>query len=152
DRVQIELPEREPYQATPRQAARYQRVLAELERRKVPTLSGRLFINDDEETTLRESADVAKRALVLTAVGYLADGGDRKEALEIIEQHQLWPAVSPIERRFLEAETTDPDQARKLLWRLEGLWVLVWALGGLELGWPAGFCDVPRLMQTIRGY
>jgi hypothetical protein len=41
DRVQVKLPEREPYQPTPAQEARYRRVLAELERRKVPTLSHR---------------------------------------------------------------------------------------------------------------
>jgi hypothetical protein len=57
-RMQVELPEQEPYQATPAQEARYRRVLAELGRRKVPTLSGALFI-DDEETTLRDPAEVA---------------------------------------------------------------------------------------------
>jgi hypothetical protein len=30
--------------------------------------------------------------------------------------------------------------------------VLVWALGDLELNWPTGFCDVPRLTKTVMGY
>ncbi|HEY7314476.1 MAG TPA: DUF4272 domain-containing protein [Gemmataceae bacterium] len=149
DRVQVKLPEREPYQSTPAQEARYRRVLAELERRKVPTLSGALFIDDDEETTLREAAEVARRLLVLSAVTYLADGGDRNKAQELIERNDLWPHVTPEERRLLEAEETDPDLARKLLWRLECLWVLAWTLGKLELPWPAGFCDVSRLTATV---
>lgn len=149
DRVQVKLPEREPYQPTASQEARYRRVLADLERRKVPTLPGALFIDDEEETTLRGPAEVARRLLVLSAVTYLADGGNRQKALELIERNTLWPHVSPEERRLLEAEVADPDLARKLLWCLEGLWVLAWALGDLKLGWPAGFCDVPRLNAAI---
>ncbi len=149
DRVQVQLPEREPYQETPAQAARYRRVLAELDRRKVPTLSGALFIDDDEETTLREPAEVARRLLVLSAVTYLADGGDRLKARKLVDCNGLWPHVSPEERTLLDAEATDDDLARKLLWRLEGMWVLTWALGHLDLPWPAGFCDVPRLTTTV---
>jgi hypothetical protein len=149
DRVQVKLPEREPYQPTPAQEARYRRVLAELHSRKVPTLSGALFIDDDEESRLREPAEVARRLLVLSAITYLADGGERPKAREMIDRNRLWPSVSPQERQLLESEETDPDLARKFLWRLEGLWVLAWALGELELPWPAGFCDVPRLTATV---
>ena len=46
----------------------------------------------------------------------------------------------------------DPDLARKLLWRLEGLWVLVWALGEVQLNWPTGMCDVPRLNNILAGF
>jgi hypothetical protein len=63
----------------------------------------------------------------------------------------LRPEVSPEERRLLDAEEVHEGLARKLLWRLEGMWVLAWALGELEeLPWPAGFCDVPRLMRAVR--
>jgi len=123
-----------------------------LGRRKVPTLSVALFIDDDEETNLREPAEVARRVVVLSAVTYRADGGDRDRALELIEREDLWPHVSPQEQDFLRAEESEPELAQKLLWRLEGLWVLVWALGDLDLPWPAGFCDVPRLTMTVRDY
>ncbi len=149
DRVQVKLPEREPYRPTPAQEARYKRVLEELARRRVPTLRGALFVDDDDAVTLREPAEVARRALVLLAVTILADGGPREEVLKIIEDRDLWPHVSPKERAFLEAEPTDPDQARRFLWHLERLWVLAWALGEVELGWPTGFCDVPRLTRLL---
>jgi hypothetical protein len=150
DRVQVKLPEREPYQPTPAQEARYRRVLAELESRKVPSLSGALFIDDDEETILREPAEVARRLLVLSAVTYRADGGNRQKAVALVERNNLWEHVTPQERRLLEPDEVDSGLARTLLWRLEGLWVLAWALGKLELPWPAGFCDVPQL-NTILG-
>jgi hypothetical protein len=152
DRIQFELPKRPPFRPTPAQEARYQRVLAELERRKVPTLSTRLFVEDETEVTLREPAEVARRVLVLSAVTYLADGGDGKKARALIDRHDLWPHVSPEEETLLKARKPDADLARKLLWRLEGLWVLAWALGDLDLPWPAGFCDVPRLTRTATGY
>jgi hypothetical protein len=98
-RVMVKLPEQEPYQPTPAQEARYDRELAELKRRQVPTLGYRLYIDDDEAMTLREPAEVARRVLVLSAVTNLADGGKRKTALDLIEQHNLWPAVSPQERK-----------------------------------------------------
>ncbi|HZV06332.1 MAG TPA: DUF4272 domain-containing protein [Gemmataceae bacterium] len=150
NRVQVKLPEREPYQPTPAQKARYRRVLKELKCRKVPTLSYALFIDDDEETALREPAEVARRLLVLSAVTYRADGGDRQKAVELIERNNLWEHVTPQERLLLEPEEADPDLAHALLWQLEGLWVMAWALGKLELPWPSGFCDVSRL-NTILG-
>ncbi|HKI34881.1 MAG TPA: DUF4272 domain-containing protein [Gemmataceae bacterium] len=146
------MPERERYQATPNQQARYQRVLALLSARKVPTLRSPLHIEDDAEATWREPAAVVRRALVLSAVTLRADGGPREGALDIIERHKLWAAVTPEEEPFLRARTTDPKAAHKLLWRLEALWVLAWALGDLELDWPAKMCDVPRLVAVVRGY
>jgi hypothetical protein len=152
DRVQVRLPEGEEVQPTANQAARYERVLEQLARHKVPTLDSALHIEDDDEVRLREPQEVARRALVLSAVTLLADGGDRGQAVGLIEKFGLWPAVSPREKKFLKAKRTDPDEARQLLWRLEGLWVLVWALGDLDLGWPSGMCDVPRLTEVVTGY
>lgn len=152
DRVQVKLPEREPYQATPDRQARYQRVLALLTARKVPTLSYALDIDDDAEATLREPAEVARRALVLSAVTLRADGGPAEQAIKLVEGRNLWAAVSPEEEVFLRAEATDAKAAHKLLWRLEGLWVLAWALGDVDLDWPAKMCDVPRLVGIVRGY
>jgi hypothetical protein len=149
DRVQIKLPEQEPYRPTPSQDARYRRVLGELQRRKVPTLSGALLTDDDAEVSLREPAEVARRLLILSAVTYFTDHGDQQKARSLIERNGLWSHATPEERQLLEADETDPELARKLLWRLEGLWVLAWTLSELDLPWPSGFCDVPRLTATV---
>jgi hypothetical protein len=152
DRIRVKLPEGEPFQPTPFQAARAARVLEQLRQRKVPTLDRFLHIEDEESAVLRQPAEVARRVLVLSAVAFLADGGPRDQALHMIERAGLWPDVSPIEREFLQATTPDPEKAHKLLWRLEGLWVLAWALGDLGLNWPAGMCDVPRLSKKTTAY
>jgi hypothetical protein len=148
-RVQVELPEGEPYQPTPNQSARYERAAILLAIRKVPTYWHPLYVADDAAVTLRAPEEVARRALVLSAVTFLADGGARDEAVAMIERRDLWAAASPEEAEFLRAEQADPEAARKLLWRLEALWVLAWALGDLELDWPEQMCDVPRLVEVM---
>jgi hypothetical protein len=152
DRVkaEVQLPPDPDFQPSDEQKARLERVNANLQARKVPTLSYPLFINDEAGTKLRDAQEVARRVLVLSAVTLRADGASREKAVEVIEQRELWPYVSPEERAFLEAEEADPDQSQKLLWRLEALWVLVWALGEIEtLDWPTQMCDVQTLVTLL---
>lgn len=152
DRVQaeVQVPPDPTFQPSAEQIARLGRVNAILQVRKTPTLAYPLYINDAAQTKLREACDVARRVLVLSAVTLRADGGSREKAVEVIEQRELWPYVSPEERAFLAADEVDLEQSQKLLWRLEALWVLVWALGEIdELDWPSQMCDVQALVTLL---
>jgi len=152
DRVKadVQLPPDPAFQPSDEQKARLERVHAELLIRKVPTLSYPLFIDDAANTKLRDAQEVARRVLVLSAVTLRADGGSREKAMQVINDLDLWSAVSPEERTYLEAEEADPDLSQKLLWRLEALWVLVWALGEIkELDWPTQMCDVSKLVTYL---
>jgi hypothetical protein len=151
-RIQVKLPEDESFQPTADQRARYKRVEKEIAKHGMPTLDNPLFVGSEKETQLRSPLEVARRVFVLNAVTYLADGGKRKYALDQIKEMHLWQDVSEEEKAFLKAKKTDEEAARKLLWRLEGLWVLVWGLGGVKLEWPSGFCDVPLLSKTVEKY
>jgi hypothetical protein len=148
-RTQVELPAGEMYQPTPTQQERYERAANILAVHGVPTPEFALHLADDAAVTLREPAEVAKRALVLSALTFLAGGGPHEQAVEMIYRHELEADASPEEAQFLNAPTVDPDEARRLLWRLEGLWVLAWALGKLELDWPGQMCDVPHLVKVV---
>jgi hypothetical protein len=149
-KAEAEVPVGKSYEAAPAQLERHARVSATLKERQVPALSYALHVDDADHVTLRTPQEVARRALVLSAVTLRADGASRADAHGLIEDRQLWPAVSPEERVFLEASEVDPEQAQKLLWRLESVWVLLWALGDTdELGWPSQMCDVPRLVQLL---
>jgi hypothetical protein len=176
DRIMIELPPRaETEQPTMAQKARFGRVRERLQKKQVPMLDQPLHVDDDDVVTLREPAEVARRILVLAAVALAADENQwgrgargffarilgrhgrewarvQGQAKEWLDRQQLWPHVSPQEREFLTAPKFAPDPASKLLWRLEGLWVLVWALGDVELKWPTGMCDVPRLNDIVADY
>lgn len=151
DRVVVEANPEWLFEPAPTQKARYDRVLAELRRRRVPTLSYALCVSDDSETQMRPAEEVSQRVLALWAVTLLADGMPRVDVQRLIEKQRIEAAFSPEEREFLAPAEMDPDQAHQLLWRLESLWVLLWAIGDLDvLDWPAGMCDVPRLSQLMK--
>jgi hypothetical protein len=137
---------------TQRQRVRLAQSQVQLDVRGVPQLeSTTLYTQDDEETQLREAEEVARRALCLWSVILYGEAAPREEALEAVEKYNLWDDLSDEERIFLENENPDPDERGPFVWRLEALWPLMWALGDIDdLGWPSGFCDVPRLAQVVR--
>ena len=137
--------------ANDRQRQRAARSLKQLRTREVPVYSGPLFVDDDETVNLQTPQDVARRCLVLWAVELRAEGIPKDEARGLIDQLDLWKSVSPEEKRFLEEDHPDPDESQKLVWRLESIWVLLWALGYVdELDWPDDMCDVTKLVEIIK--
>lgn len=137
--------------ANDRQRKRALRSFVKLKERNVPVYPGPLFVDDDEEVNLHSPQAVARRVLVLWAVELRAEGMPQKEAIELIEGLNLWDSVSPEEKRFLEDDDPDPAESQELVWRLESIWVLLWALGYVEeLNWPSGTCDVPKLVKILK--
>jgi hypothetical protein len=57
--------ESKDWKPTPRQVDRYERTKKKLQERKVPHLTYPLYIEDEDEVTLREGPKVARRILVL---------------------------------------------------------------------------------------
>jgi hypothetical protein len=136
--------------ATPRQAQRAARSFTALRQRAVPAYMGPLFVDDEDEVRVQPAGEVARRVLVLWAVVLRAEGTPQAEALQLIEQLDLWGSVSPSERAFLQDEEPSSEECQRLVWRLESIWVLMWALGFLEsLNWPSSMCDVPRLADLV---
>ncbi len=136
--------------ANTRQRERAVRSFQLLGQRGVPVFSGPLFVDDDEEVKLQKPHEVARRTLVLWAVALRGEGIPKEEALELIEQQNLWDSVSPEEKRFLQDDDPDSHECQKFVWRLESIWVLLWALGYIEeLEWPSGMCDVPKLAEIL---
>jgi hypothetical protein len=137
--------------ANDRQRQRAKQSFEQLKRREVPVYPGPLFFSDDDEVNLQSPQNVARRTLVLWAVELRAEGMPQQEAMELIEGLDLWDSVSPEEKRFLQDDDPDPAESQKLVWRLESIWVLLWALGYIdELNWPSGMCDVPKLVEILK--
>ncbi len=136
--------------ANTRQRQRAARSFKQLAKHQVPVFPGPLFVNDDEEVKLQTPQEVARRTLVLWAVALRGEGIPKDEAVGLIEQQNLWGSVSPEEKQFLEDDDPDPQMCQSLVWRLESIWVLLWALGYIEdLQWPSGMCDVPKLAEIL---
>ena len=137
--------------AGPRQKTRAERSFAQLKLREVPVYSGPLFVEDDEEVQLQDPQEVARRAIILWAVALRAEATPREEVVALIEKSNAWDSVSPMERRFLEDPNPDPGLSQALVWRLESLWVMLWALGHADqLDWPSNMCNVPRLVEIMQ--
>jgi Domain of unknown function (DUF4272) len=110
-----------------------------------------LYIPDDDEVSLRDSAEVVKRLLVLYAVVLKAEDVSHQEMLGLMAEAHLWSSVSPAEKRFLHQDYPDPAECSKMEWRLECIWVLLWALGYIQaLDWPSDMCDVQKLVQILK--
>lgn len=133
---------------TPQQIARTERIFAELQKRQVPVYGGPLFA--DEEEGLQSAQNVARRAIVILAVASIAEGAPRDKTHEMLSELELWPYVSPDEKEFLLDEDPHENYCQQLVWRLESLWTLAWALGLIkELSWPSDTCNVAILMKLI---
>ena len=148
----LAYPSTQQWQAAgPRQRARADRSFAQLKLREVPVYGGPLIVEDDEEVRLQDPQEVARRAIILWAVALRAEATPKEEVIALIEKANAWDSVSPMERKFLEDPNPDPDMSRALVWRLESLWVMLWALGHLDqLDWPHDMCNVPRLVEIMR--
>ncbi len=139
--------------ATPKQKERVERSFVQLKKRQVPVYHGPLFGDDDAEANIQTPQNVARRTLVLWSVELRAEGLPIEEVREILDTLELWESVSPEELRFLNEESPSPDECQQLIWRLESIWVLMWALGYIEeLDWPSSMCNVSQLANMLSTY
>jgi hypothetical protein len=136
--------------ATARQARRAARSFEILRQKAVPVYWGPLTIPDEDEVARQEVGEVIRRILVLWIVTLRGDGVPQGEALDMFEDSDLWEALSPAEREFLLTDSPSVDDCRKFVWRLESIWVLLWALEYVdELAWPHLQCDVSRTIELL---
>jgi hypothetical protein len=139
------------WQPSEAQLARVNRSKNLLAERKVPIYNGPLYIEDDDEVTLREAKEVERRVLVLWVVAMKGEQMPHQEGLALVKRFGVEDAITPSEQEFLHNPSPDPNECQKMVWRLESVWVLMWALGYIdELGWPDKFSDVPRLVKLLR--
>lgn len=134
-----------PVSQTESQAQRQARVQARLDRYQVPVLARPIrWIPDDEEVELRTASEVASRLLAMHGTVCFARGMERERAVALVGNAELSPEES---RLFQE---TDDELAQSLIWRLEALVFLMWALGMTEVPpWPSAMCDVDGVHERI---
>ncbi len=109
----------------------------------LPALEG------DEELSLQNSADLARRSVVLWAV-YRKSNGDAY-AEKLIDQAGLWNYLSPKESKFLKEAKPSEADIRVNSWRAEALWTILWALAEVpDLDLECRECDVEILADTMQ--
>ncbi len=145
----IKVPE--PVVATPAQAARTERVLERLKAYGVPGWPGHIrWVGDESTVTLRSPAEVARRVVAMHSVVTFARGRPRDEVIADIERFGIGGDVSPTEAALLHASPVDEAARQEMIWSLEALVPLMWALGHIdELAWPESMIDVEALHDLI---
>ena len=96
----------------------------------------------DEEALLRDPQEVARRSMALMGVALRSEGVEQPKVARFLQQRGLVKSLSPHELAFLKQAQPDEAEMRKLTWRYEALWTLLWALGHIErLGPPGVQCN-----------
>jgi hypothetical protein len=112
-----------------------------LKRKGVPVLEHLPLIEDHTNARFRDEKEVARKAIVLYGLIYVAHGErTSKEIIAYFKKYNLWGSVSPDERKYLQNKTEKGNIA--ISWRIENLYVLYWALGNIDtLSFPTTICS-----------
>jgi hypothetical protein len=106
------------------------------------------------EVELRTAGEVASRCLALFACAVRGESlasGEPISAAEIrAKVRRAFEAMSPRESAFFASDEPAKQDVVNAVWRYEALAALAWAIGAVvELPFPTGLCDVPRLARTM---
>lgn len=117
-----------------------------LKQKGVPVLDHLPLIDDYTDARFRDEKEVARKAVVLYGLIYVAHGDKTsKEIIDYFKKYRLWSSVSPDERQYLEKEDKTAKDNNPISWRMENLNVLLWALGNFDtLPFPTTICDFSR--------
>jgi len=99
---------------------------------------------------IRDAKDVARRVIILYAVGSVVFEGGREESIKFLKEAGLWDYVSPSEVAFLENQKPSEQETADVIWRMEALWMLLWAMGKVkELDLPTKPCDLDMIHELV---
>lgn len=114
-----------------------------LKQKNVPVLEHLPLVEDYEEARFRDEKEVARKAVVLSGLLYVAHGGKTsEEVIDYFKRYNLWDSVSPDEQAYLENKNRTERDNIPITWRAEALNVLLWSLGHFDkLSFPTTLCD-----------
>ena len=108
------------------------------------------FDDDDDIADVKRSAqDIAKRAIVLSAMVSCGYGDDKNTVSQWLKKEKLWKNVTPMEREFLARESTEKD-IKEFSWKIEALVPLLWVINKIEkLSGINKQCDTEPLKEAV---
>jgi hypothetical protein len=128
---------------------RKERTEAKLKTLGIPINPGLPRVETEEETTIRDPKDVARRAVILYILVGVVFGNDREDSIRFLKEASLWDYVSPKEISFLENQEPSEQEKINTGWRSEALWTLLWAMKIIkELELPINQCNL-ELIPTL---
>ena len=105
----------------------------------------------DEEVNLREPAEVARRAIIISLLVSRAEGLDLTEVIKLLEKYHLTEYLSEKEKEFLAKQNHEKQEIINTVWRFESANTLFWSLGLVEkLDFPNKACNPEDILELIR--
>lgn len=148
--------------ASPKDEARYKRIIEECDQNKIPHTSFMLGTQImEEEVVVPTIREIAERAVAVFCCGLkgeclLMEGGSielSKREVEAIEnRYDLKNSFTSLEKAYIEDEKPDRMTAIQFSWQYERCSVLMWALGLTQLNPPTEICKVGEIAQILRSY
>lgn len=130
--------------------ARKSRSIEVLKNKGIPCIDGLPRISSISESHRRDVKEVALRAMALAVVAEKAMGLEMDAVTKVISRYQLEGAFTPEERKFINSKSVDEKTRIQFIWRYESYWVLLWALGYVEvLEYPDRVCEVPLALSKM---
>jgi len=127
---------------------RSERLLKEL---NVPTISHLPVIVDSSVALKRSKEEIALRAMTLLIVAVKAEGLEQEIVEKLIKDYELSNELTPKEKKFTDNPSPSQFDKTQFIWRYESAWVLLWALGYVQvLSPPTQICDVPRAVSFMQ--
>ncbi len=139
-----------PQDALDRRARSFQRLAEE----GIEVYSELPPVTGEGEVVLRAPGEVAMRMLALFVCAIRAESLNSDRPIPIKDLRKRIPlafeALSPKEKKFLDAASPDQQDIVNHVWRYESLLALQWALGlAGELLFPTAICDLNQVVGTI---
>jgi hypothetical protein len=109
-----------------------------------------LFVDSDEEVSIRTQDSVVDRALALFYIGLKSEGLEPEQLAQLDKEFGITAKLTPNEKAFAKAKQPTAQQKIDANWRYESLHVLLWALGYIDsLSYPNKMCDVSDDVKII---
>ena len=131
---------------------RKERSISILKEKGIPTIDHLPVIEDSETSSIRTKKEIVERVIGCTIAAVAGETGDQALVKQLIEDFSAKTYITPEEKEFIEEKIESQQERVQFSWQYERIWVLLWALGYIEsLDYPTSICDVPRLVEHIKG-
>jgi hypothetical protein len=121
-----------------------------LKEKNIPFIDWLPLTEAEEDIELRSIKDIGERILCLFCLAGTAFEKGDISFIEYLKKYNLWESLSKEEKLYLSNPTYETQAQLNATWRLEALYVLVWAVGLVpELPFPTQQASVEEFIDSL---
>lgn len=121
-----------------------------LKKEKIPYNKNLPVIESEKEIILRNKSELCERAICLAFVSSKLNGMNTKMLITKSKEYEIYDSFTKEEKMIISLNEFNKDIKDSIRIRCESLWVLLWALGFVEiLEKPEKSCDLEKATSII---